>query len=286
VKECESSLSPGHCDHLVFSQDGRTVAFLWHDTFTSFSLFVWDAIAGRELLHLDLGIGAYGHIDLAPDGSRVAVTTVAGLEKYGWCNSTVRVFETATGREIFSRRGLRTESTFWPAWSPDGRWIALNPGSSVDGDSRIILLDSRTGDEKAALKLGAQKLTSLAVSRDGRYLAATRSEGETKTVLAWEAGRILLGESPDPFVTLTGHGGEVNHYEFSPDGRRVLTSGAGVVKLWDAATGREVLALKAKGHVVRDAFFSPDGHSIWAGLDENGQLWGWDGTPLAEGRKP
>ena len=28
------------------------------------------------------------------------------------------------------------------------------------------------------------------------------------------------------------------------------------------------------------------GHTIWGGLDEDGRLWGWDGTPVPEGKTP
>ena len=126
----------------------------------------------------------------------------------------------------------------------------------------------------------------LAFSRDGRYLAGTRSVEETHTVLVWKVEPILRGEAPKPVVTLTGHGGEIGHVEFSPDNRRILTSGGGAVKLWDSTSGREVLSLKATGHKLRDACFSPDGHTIWGGVDEQGRLWGWDGRPVREGKKP
>jgi hypothetical protein len=47
-------------------------------------------------------------------------------------------------------------------------------------------------------------------------------------------------------------------------------------------SGRELLTLKANGTTVGDGYFSPDGHTIWAGLDEQRRLWGWDGSPVAE----
>jgi WD40 repeat protein len=83
---------------------------------------------------------------------------------------------------------------------------------------------------------------------------------------------------------LTGLGGDFPLIQFSPDGRRVLTSGDGTVKLWDLGSGREVLTLKAAGVTTGAAFFSPDGNTIWGGLDENGRLWGWNGTPVLEGK--
>jgi WD40 repeat protein/tRNA A-37 threonylcarbamoyl transferase component Bud32 len=70
-------------------------------------------------------------------------------------------------------------------------------------------------------------------------------------------------------LTLRGHTAGVQTVAFSPDGSRVA-SGAGLyvysgsddeaeLKLWDAATGREVLALPGLKGTVRGLAFSPDG---------------------------
>jgi hypothetical protein len=78
------------------------------------------------------------------------------------------------------------------------------------------------------------------------------------------------------------------HVDFNPDGRRLTslaftTGRLMVVKVWDTATGQELLTFKDRaGYEVR---FSADGHSLDA-LDlpntaEN-RLKVWDATPLTE----
>jgi WD40 repeat protein len=280
----EQTLPPnGHCDDLNFSADGRTVALAWHDGI-NFTLFVWDAVSGREMLRRNPPGGMLAWVALAPDGSCVAATTVAAPNEQGWSLATLDSWDTATGRLLFSRRSLRAELYFQPVYSPDGRWVVINPGLAADGDCRLVWLDAQSGAEAVSVKLGSEKVPGLGFSRDGRRVAIGRLVGDAPSAVVWETAPILRGEKPTPLVTLNGHGSAIYHGEFSPDGRRLLTSGGGVVKLWDSTSGREVLSLKGGAVPLGEAFFSPDGHTIWAGLDEEGHLWGWDGKPVSEGK--
>ena len=69
---------------------------------------------------------------------------------------------------------------------------------------------------------------------------------------------------------------------FSPDGRRLVSAGLDqTVKLWDAATGREVLTLRGHLDNVFSVAFSPDGHQLAsASLDNTVRIW--DATPMDE----
>jgi hypothetical protein len=50
---------------------------------------------------------------------------------------------------------------------------------------------------------------------------------------------------------------------FSPDGKRVVTTGSFEARVWDAATGKEVAPpLKLEHVLARDSRFSPDGKLI------------------------
>jgi WD40 repeat protein/tRNA A-37 threonylcarbamoyl transferase component Bud32 len=85
--------------------------------------------------------------------------------------------------------------------------------------------------------------------------------------LLWRLGHSHLltfqHKSPVTFVT------------FSPDGKKLATgSDEHTVKLWDAATGHEIVTLKGHGGWVLSAAFSPDGQRLATGSTDNtAALW-------------
>jgi WD40 repeat protein len=83
-------------------------------------------------------------------------------------------------------------------------------------------------------------------------------------------------------LTCRGHAADVQAVAYSPDGK-YLASGAkdGVVKLWDAAAGREVKSLAGHAASVTGLTFSPDGARL-ASADWDGTLKVWE---VAAGRE-
>jgi WD40 repeat protein len=97
---------------------------------------------------------------------------------------------------------------------------------------------------------------SVAYSPDGGRLAAGNAAG---LVLVWDtaAGREGLRLQADTRA--------VTGLAFSPDGERLATASFdvtanGTLKLWDAGSGREIIALPGQACVA----YSPDGHYLAA----------------------
>lgn len=111
----------------------------------------------------------------------------------------------------------------------------------------------------------------------------------TRSILTFASALLLLhvhgstcfSQKPrDALLTLEGHTSRVKYVTFSPDGKRLASaSWDGTVKLWDVATGKEILTFK--GHKAQlnidqvwSVAFSPDGKWIAsASYDQTVKLW-------------
>jgi WD40 repeat protein len=83
---------------------------------------------------------------------------------------------------------------------------------------------------------------------------------------------------------LSGHTGPVNLARFSPDGQRVLTASAdGTARLWDAATGRELVRYTGHTASIEYAAFSPDcTRIVTASRDNTARVWDANtGSPIS-----
>ena len=161
------------------------------------------------------------------------------------------------------------------AFSPEGRRLA---SASDDRTVKVWTLDA---SEPPITLAGHQELVAaVAFSPDGRRLASASGDwvtGKPGEVKIWDlvSGRELLN--------LTGHRAAVAGAAFSPDGRLVATAGWDwTLRLWDAATGKEIRRLNHQSS-LKCLAFSPDGSQIATGAyDRVITLWNVaDGRNLA-----
>ncbi len=96
------------------------------------------------------------------------------------------------------------------------------------------------------------------------------------TVLAGSGNAQDTGLEPkvQPRLTLAGHEAGVWSVAFSPDGKTIASTSGGTLgnpgelKLWDAATGRELASLK-EAWSIRWVAFSPDGKTLATAEHDN-----------------
>ena len=102
-------------------------------------------------------------------------------------------------------------------------------------------------------------MTSVAFSPDSKCLVSGGGGGYDRQgeplptqLKVWDVAR---GQEVRTFKAHTGLGG---HVTYSPDGKRIATTG-GEVRVIDAESGQELLCLKGHIDVVIQVAYSPDG---------------------------
>jgi Tol biopolymer transport system component len=151
-------------------------------------------------------------------------------------------------------------------YSPDGQRIA-----SISDGGTVKLWDASTGRmlmvlcrDQRHLDFRAQQRRALAFSPDGNHLAA--------------GGKVWNAENGTEVIALHPAEEHAVCLRFSPNGKRIASVDLnGILKIWDAGTARELLAVRVDEKVIRQTSlisFSPDGNQIVsAGSDGTVRLW-------------
>jgi WD40 repeat protein len=210
----------------------------------------------------------------APPGQQAAPRARVG---------TMKLWDLEAEREIASA----PLSPAYVAFSPRGdRFLTME---SLTPRDAVTVWDALTGQKQATLEA-----SRVGGNLGSRFTAALRqprfSPDGSRVVLAAISEDARDRGIPSVFDLATGE--RLFRLEglregaasilYSPDGKRIATiSPGGEIKLWDAATGRELLSLQRPGSVSFGTLtFSADGRRlIFSGPDG---LVVWDATPRQE----
>jgi WD40 repeat protein len=163
-------------------------------------------------------------------------------------------------------------------WSPDGTRIA-------SGANDIHIWNASTGKTLLTYSGHTQNITTLDWSPDGKYIVSS-TYGAQGTVApipihVWEAttGKRIytyLGH-----VNSTGNGASnagVNSVAWSPDGRRILSTGFDhTAQVWDALTGQHALVNREHTDKVNGGCWSPDSKYV-ATVSDDTTVKVWNAT--------
>jgi WD40 repeat protein len=251
--------------------DGRTLATGHADGSVQF----WDATTGRIR-----GPAEHGHLGPV---LTLAFSADSTMLASGGRDRTVRLWNASTGRPdgqpLDGHAGPVTVVTFWP-----GRDDVIS--ASEDGVIREWNLRSRTGKR---FSREAEPVTALAVSPRGDQVVV----GDRSGLIRSRSKRD--GWTPRE-LTRTNYQ-KITDLEFTPDGRRLVSTGAdNQIDLWAAGSqpgrnpGKHLV--KHLGELpavhtdrVTGASFGPDGRTlITSGADGKTVLWRFDRSGPADRR--
>jgi WD40 repeat protein len=248
----------------VFSPDGRHLATVGKDG----TVRLWDTRVGSEARPLHGPSNPVRRVAFSPDGRRVAGACV---------DEKVRVWDAATGQEVLSCGLPGAELAII---SPDGRFLAAAPAAR-DGDRPPgKVWDAQTGRELFSFR----GHTGLSFDTASKRLAGVGDDGAVKI---WDTG------SGQEILSLGRHANPIDGVVFSPDGALLVSTSSyeegpgggggpgfqfamlrvseGEIKVWDVATGREVVSLRGGQSGAVCATFGPGG-----GLARIGETPGGD----------
>ena len=236
-------------------------------------LTVWESQSGKEAAHIKLLPGVRW-VAIDPNGRQATVSRRPSAgEKLP---ATIKGYDLTTGKELWYFEAFDYPLGGSAAYSPDGRRVAII-GSKKSGhlDGSLAVLDAADGRVRLMKELDGTPGTTVAWSPDGTLLAVSAGTSRRQsadlaiTLLDAETGdlrRILLGPA--------GGRGALSRPSFSPDGRRIAAmtrshlseANTTMVKMWDTATGHEMMTLTGPGDRagtgMTSVAFTEDGHRL------------------------
>jgi WD40 repeat protein len=196
--------------------------------------------------------GEPGHLAFSPDRTRVVTTDATRVEGSAKTYAVLfpRVEEVTTGRVLFELAKHRN-AVQGAAYSPDGQEIVTVGGTDPSiGPSDLILRVWSAADGALLREVEqTQAMAGVWFSRDGRF-AVTPSQRSSEASV-WRTTDWTV------VARLATHVGAVNSATTSHNGRMlVTTSDDRTVRIWDIASGAELMILRGHDSATVAAVFS------------------------------
>ncbi len=201
------------------------------------SLQLWDMSTGKLLNDFSRYSKWVCSVAFSPDGRRIATSTLS--------EDGLTVWDSLTGKPLYQDPALHCGSL---AFSPNGERLLW--GSSHSFEAPGALID--TSDDRAIhqiVRFPKQELSHRARGvwyYLGQFPSSFSADGR-QLLVAYDNGLEIRDSQTGALVsTMQGHDDVISAARFSPDGKRVVSSSVdGTTRIWNTATGEELIQLIA-----------------------------------------
>ena len=205
--------------------------------------------------------GAIKDLDVSSDGRRIASASADG---------SVRLWD-SSGQPLHVMRG-HVGGVLGVVFSPDGNLIASA------GSDRTVQIWSIDGKLLKTLEGHSAPVQDVAFTPDGRILAASSND---RTISYWDIETLALDPTAtsaivasQPLRRLRGHESDVLSIDFSPSGRKLVSSGRDrSIRLWNLE-GQPLDTIRGHQGRIYDVQFDSTGELlVSAAADKTVRIW-------------
>jgi WD40 repeat protein len=245
-------------ESMAISPDGKTVA-----TGSFQEVTLWDAEKGTPKKHITGFADRVVAIDFSTDGKYFATGGGAPTE-----DGEIKVFETASAKQILDVKNGHSDTVFAVAFSPDGKLLAT--GSA---DKFVKVFEVPGGKFVKAFEGHTHHVMGVGWTPDGKKIASC---GADNIVKLWDY------EKGEKIRDMQGHQKQVTRLIFVGKTTQFLTaSGDTSVRMWNADNGGNVRQFGGANDFLYAVSASADGEVVATGCEDgivrvyngkNGQL--------------